>query len=264
MNESRGHITVGGKRLEIAWVTGSHEIDRPVIVLLHEGLGSVSRWREVPEMLAAECGSTVMAYSRLGYGQSEPTTVPRPVSYLHEEAAALPKVLEAAGLSERPLVLFGHSDGASIALIYAADAQPKNILALVLEAPHVFVEDLAVESIAQSKTSFLTTDLPERLAKHHAHVEAAFWGWNRVWLDPEFRRFNIEAKLAALSLPILIIQGRDDQYGTLAQVQSIVERTRGRVETLIVPGAKHSPHRDRTDLVIARTRDFIRSLSPPQ
>lgn len=253
-------LIVRGSRLEVAWAGPARGASRAVIALLHEGLGSVSHWREIPARIAAATGMTVMAYSRLGYGQSDPASIPRPVTYLHDEAAVLPDVLAAAGLNDRPLILLGHSDGASIAIIHAADARPKTLLGLILEAPHVFVEDLSVESIARAKTSFETTDLRERLAKYHAHVDSAFWGWNGVWLNPEFRRFNIEARLDRLELPLLVIQGRDDQYGTLAQVQAIVTKSRGLVETMILPGAGHAPHRDQPDRVIARVRDFVATL----
>jgi pimeloyl-ACP methyl ester carboxylesterase len=249
----RGEVVVDGRRLETArWETpGATQ----TILLLHEGLGSVSLWRDFPAALAARTGRSVVAYSRRGYGSSEPLEGPREVAYMHEEGeAVVPRLLDALGL-ERP-VLFGHSDGASIAIIAEA-ARPGLASALILEAPHVFVEDLSVRSIDAARTAWATTDLRERLQRHHADVDGAFRGWNDIWLDPRFRAWNIEGELAAVQAPMLVIQGDADEYGTLAQVESIVARA-PQAEAFIIPGARHSPHRDAPDLVLERVAGFLR------
>src|SRR5579862_4491745 len=197
------------------------------IVMLHEGLGSSSMWRDFPDRLAAATRSRVLIYSRIGYGRSTPLTHPRSIDYMHEEAHIwLPAILDRLDIT-RP-VLFGHSDGASIALIYAASPS-SHARALVVLAPHVTVENLTVASIEKAKTANET--IRERLARYHADVDSAFWGWNRIWLDPAFRSWNIEALLPSIRCPVLAIQGRDDEYGTLEQIASIARTVRG-TETL--------------------------------
>jgi len=186
----------------------------PTLVLLHEGLGSVAQWRDVPDRLHALTGRPVLAYSRAGYGQSSPVALPRPLTYMHDEAALIPHV-------PRP-ILIGHSDGASIAIIAAPTVQP---VALVLIAPHVFVEDVSVAAIAAARDNYPA--LRPRLARYHADVDGAFWGWNRAWLDPAFRRWNIEAYLPQITAPTLIVQGDADEYGTLAQVDAIAMQLGG-------------------------------------
>jgi pimeloyl-ACP methyl ester carboxylesterase len=208
-------------------------------VFLHEGLGSVSAWRDVPAQIADAAGCAAFVYSRRGYGSSSPVEVPRPLTYMHDEAALLPALL--AEHEIHAPILVGHSDGASIAIIAAGSGLP--VKALVLIAPHVFVEDVSVESIAKAAEAYRTTDLPERLARHHADVEGAFWGWNRAWLDPEFRKWNLEAFLPKITAPVLIVQGAADEYGTLAQVEAIARQLGGPCEQLIVAGAGHAPHR---------------------
>jgi pimeloyl-ACP methyl ester carboxylesterase len=248
-------VVVGGKRLETVRYDG--DAASPAIVLLHEGLGSISLWRDFPQRLSERTGRTVLAYSRYGYGRSEVLRERRMPDYMHHEGeVVLPELLAQLGI-ERP-VLFGHSDGASIALIYAG-AYPGAVRALVLEAPHVFVEDVSVRSIAEAKIAFATTDLPAKLARHHADAGTTFAGWNDIWLDPSFRNWNIEPYVSRLRCPVLLIQGDADEYGTTAQLDAIVTRTPN-AHTLLVPGAGHSPHRDAPGLVLDRVASFVESL----
>jgi pimeloyl-ACP methyl ester carboxylesterase len=243
-------MIVDGLTLESVWIG---ECGGTELVFLHEGLGSITQWRDTPETIANLTGHAALVYARQGYGHSTPATVPRPLAYMHDEAARLPAVLAAEAV--RDPILIGHSDGASIAMIAAGVVKPR---ALVVIAPHVFVEDVSVTSIALAAEAYRTGDLRAKLARHHADVDGAFWGWNRAWLDPEFRRWNIEAFLPAITMPILIVQGDADEYGTLAQVEAIERQVSGRVETFIVAGAGHSPHR--THPVHARIAEFIRSV----
>ena len=248
-------VVIDGKRLETVRYDGDPAC--PAIVLLHEGLGSVSSWRDFPLRLAELTGCAVVAYSRYGYGRSEVLRERREPDYMHHEGeVVLPELLAQLEI-ERP-VLFGHSDGASIALIYAG-THPRAVRALVLEAPHVFVEDISVRTIAEAKTAFATTDLPAKLGRHHADAAATFAGWNDIWLDPRFRAWNIEPYVLRVRCPVLLIQGDADQYGTTAQLDAIVARTPG-ADTLLVPGAGHSPHRDAPELVLDRVAAFVEPL----
>ena len=248
-------VVVAGKRLETVRFEGDPA--RPAIVMLHEGLGSVSLWREVPQRLAERTGCAVVAYSRYGYGHSDVLTERREPEYMHYEGGiVLPALLGELGI-ERP-VLFGHSDGASIALIFAG-AYPDKVRALVLEAPHVFVEEISVRSIAEAKGAYASTDLPAKLARHHTDADATFFGWNDIWLDPRFRSWNIEAYAGRVHCPVLLIQGAADEYGTTAQLDAITARVPSS-ETLLVPAAGHSPHRDAAALVLERIASFVDRL----
>lgn len=245
-------MTIDGRRLETRWYAPARA-GAPTIVLLHEGLGSIAHWRDWPARLAARTGCGVLAYSRLGYGGSDALRERRSVGYMHHEAeVVLPALLARTGVA-RPF-LFGHSDGASIALIYAA-AQPDAPRGLILEAPHIFVEDCSIAGIAAARQAYATTDLPARLARYHADPDGAFRGWNDIWLDPAFRTWNIEDRLPAIRCPVLLIQGTADEYGTTAQLDAIAAGV-GRTETLLLPGG-HAPHRDAPDRVLARTAAFI-------
>jgi len=253
----RRDVAVDGVRLETATLAGDPA--RAAIVLLHEGLGSVSLWRDVPQRLRARTGRTVVAYSRRGYGGSDPLDAKREPSFMHVEATrVLPALLRELRL-ERPIV-FGHSDGASIALLFAG-AFPDALSGLILEAPHVFVEDLSVRSIETARRAYETTDLRAKLARHHADVDGAFYGWNDVWLDPRFRDWNIEDAASAVRVPLLLIQGENDEYGTLAQIDAIAARA-PQADILVVSGAGHSPHRDDPDLIVERVGDFVDRLGP--
>jgi pimeloyl-ACP methyl ester carboxylesterase len=226
-------------------------------VLLHEGLGSVAMWKDLPRRLAVRAGRDVVAYSRRGYGRSAPIEVPRDPSYMHREGeVVLPTLL--AALEIPRAILFGHSDGASIALIAAA-THSQLVAGLVLEAPHVFVEDVSIRSIAAARDAWGTTDLRAKLARYHDDVDGAFRGWNDIWLDPRFRDWNIEAYAAAITCPVLVVQGEADEYGTLAQVDAIAARI-PRTERLIVPLAGHSPHRDAAYAVLNRVAAFTATL----
>jgi pimeloyl-ACP methyl ester carboxylesterase len=247
-------LQVDEKRIEVAW-WGAQSGALPV-VLLHEGLGSVSMWRDFPEALAERSGRRVMAYSRFGHGRSDLPSVPHTVRFMHDEAGRLPAILDAAGIERAHLA--GHSDGGSIALIFAAQ-YPERVESLLLEAPHVFVEDVSVTSIEQRTADYRRTDLRERLARHHRHVDVAFYGWSDVWLDPAFRTWNLEALLPAISCPLLLIQGEQDDYGTLRQIDAIEQQVRGPVERLVLPDCGHSPHRDQREPVLSAMTAFLRS-----
>jgi len=247
---------VDGKHLETRRIPAGIS-SRPPIVMLHEGLGSMSHWRDFPDRVAALTGSDVFIYSRYGHGRSSVLEEPREVSYMHHEAeVVLPALLKQAGF-DRP-VLLGHSDGASIAIIYAANF-PGSVAALVLEAPHVFVEDLTVDSIALAKTAYETTDLAQRLARHHDDADRTFWGWNKIWLDSRFRSWNIESCLDSIRCPVLVIQGEDDEYGTPKQVRAIQARLPA-AQAALFAQCKHAPHRDQPDLTLRRIAGFMESL----
>jgi len=246
-------LPIDGVELEARWV-GPPPDGGPTLVFLHEGLGSITQWRDTPEAIASAVGRPGLVYSRQGYGNSTPVEVPRPLSYMHDEAKRLAEVLATAMINDA--ILIGHSDGASIALI-AAGAGHVAPRALVLIAPHVFVEDVSVASIAAAADAFSAGDLRGKLARHHADVSGAFWGWNRAWLDPEFRAWNLEALLPAIKVPTLIVQGSDDEYGTLAQVEAIRAGVAGPVSVELVEGAGHAPFRDAPDLVHVQIAAFV-------
>jgi pimeloyl-ACP methyl ester carboxylesterase len=238
----RGEIVADGKRLE-AIAYGDPPDQAPTIVMLHEGLGCVALWRDFPVQLAAATGCGVFAYSRAGYGGSDPVDLPRPLDYMsHEARFSVPAVLDAIGF--RRGILLGHSDGASIAAIYAGEHSDERIKGVILMAPHLFTEELGLASIAEARRVYETGDLRAKLAKYHAHVDNAFWGWNGAWLDPDFRAWNIEDAVGRWRVPALIIQGADDQYGTLKQIRAIEERSPAPVESLILEACRHSPQID--------------------
>ena len=249
-------LNFGARRIEYRFALPAEPIGLD-IVMLHEGLGSMSMWRDFPERLAAATGCRALVYSRHGYGQSTPLDRPRTVDYMHQEARIwLPAILELLGI-RRPL-LFGHSDGASIALIHAAQPQ-SDIHAVVALAPHVKVEEITVRGIAQARTAYGDTDLRERLSRHHADVDSTFWGWNRIWLDPGFRSWNIEDLLPSIRCPVLAIQGEDDEYGTMEQIDSIGHGAAA-ATLFALPDCGHSPHRDRPDAVLEATRCFVAAV----
>ena len=247
---------VDGHWLEAARIDASRQ-GLPAIVLLHEGLGSVRHWKTFPIQLAEATGAEVFFYSRYGHGDSDPLQAPRPVTYMHHEAkVVLPEILRQAGI-ERPLLL-GHSDGASIAILYAGTF-PDSPRGLILEAPHVFVEEITVSSIAKARRQYEQTDLPRRLGRHHAHPDTLFRGWNDIWLDPRFREWNIESYLDCILCPVLVIQGAQDQYGTARQVEAIQRRVRG-ASALILDDCGHAPHRDRCDATLGAIRELLREV----
>lgn len=226
--------------------------------MLHEGLGSVSMWKSFPDEVARATGHEVVVYSRYGHGRSEALTGPRNVRYMHEEAfSALPEFLESLGIAKP--ILLGHSDGASIALIYAG-ARPQALSGLIVLAPHVFVEDLSVNSIAAMKRAYATTDLRDRLAHHHADVDSVFRSWNDIWLHPAFHSWNIEEYLGPIAVRVLAIQGTDDEYGTMEQVQRIA-RAAAQVTVVKLSDCGHSPHRDQPHRVLDAIKRFSGSLN---
>jgi pimeloyl-ACP methyl ester carboxylesterase len=227
--------------------------------LLHEGLGSLDLWRDVPQRLAQLTGCPVVAYSRYGNGFSQVLEQPRSLSYMHDEALeALPDVLDAFSIERA--VLIGHSDGASIALVHGAERRNR-VCGIVAEAPHAFVEDLSVASIARAKEAYESGDLRARMRRHHADVDATFYGWNDIWLHPEFRTWNIRESVRKIDVPVLLIQGVEDEYGTIAQLDSIREDARGaRVDSLYLARCGHAPHRDRPDAVLPAIASFVSSL----
>ena len=260
------HIVVDGEALaiEYRWIDGGSH-DAPTIVFLHEGLGSVSMWKDFPDRLCAAGGFRGLVFSRPGYG----TSTPRPhdrrwrPDFMHRQARdVLPALFDALALdtTRHPSWLFGHSDGGSIALLHAS-MFPDRVAGVIALAPHLFVEQLSVDSIATTRDVYETTDLREKLARHHADVDSAFWGWNDIWLDPAFRDWNIGASLSAVTAPVLAIQGIDDEYGTMAQIDGIrAALPKTRLVKLTQCG--HSPHRDRPEAVIDETVRFVASHAP--
>lgn len=258
MIPSSKFVTVDGCRLEYQW-HGPSAGEAPTIVFLHEGLGSISRWRDFPASLCAHMGWGGLVYNRRGYGGSDPLAGRFSPRFMHREALdVLPRILETFGI-RRP-VLFGHSDGGSIALIYAGSSvgSPR---ALILEAPHLFVEDVTVASIAAIRDSYTSTDLRARLERHHGpNVDGLFSSWSEVWLSDEFRAWNIEESLPAINCPTLVVQGRDDEYGTVRQVDAIAAGVSGVVHTLVLEACRHSPHLDQRGAVELAAVQFLGAL----
>jgi pimeloyl-ACP methyl ester carboxylesterase len=294
------HLKIGDTQLEYAW-HGPRPDEAPTLVFLHEGLGCVAMWRDFPARLAAQTGRGALVYSRAGYGNSDPFELPRAVRFMHDEAlVTLPQVLDA--LQIREAILVGHSDGGSIALIHAgADGKrnfhhedtkntktddnnrndskrndsssnkPSSLSAktltrgLILEAPHVFVEEIGLDSIRAIAEEYCSEDqggrLKQRLARYHGeNADATFCGWNDVWLNPEFRSWNIEEYLPQISVPILLIQGEDDQYGTLDQVKAIEAGCQAPVRTVLLADCGHSPHLDQPARTLEAMKKFVEEL----
>ncbi|MBR0697260.1 alpha/beta hydrolase [Bradyrhizobium lablabi] len=249
-----GLLRIDGSDLEYRMIGPSPE-SAPTIVMLHEGLGSVGLWGDFPERLQAATGAGVFVYSRAGYGASTPVNLPRPLDYMHVEALeVLPKLLDQIGF--RRGLLVGHSDGASIAAIYAGSRQDHRLQGITLIAPHFVVEDISVKSIAEVKTAYETTNLKEKLARWHNDVDNAFYGWNGAWLDPNFRDWDISDYLAYIRVPVLIVQGVDDQYGTMRQVEIAREECYCPVDVAVIDGAGHSPHREASAATLAAITEF--------
>ncbi len=250
-------LIAGGRALEAAW-HGRGAADAPTLVFLHDGLGCVALWRDFPARLAGAVGCGALVFSRAGYGASDPVPLPRPLTFMHDEGrTVLGDVLDAAGV--RDAILVGHSDGGSIALVHAAQDGGRRVRGLVLEAPHVFCEDLTVRSIAAAVEEYRRGDLRQRLARHHgANVDVAFLGWSGAWLDPGFRDWTIEEFLPRVTMPVLVIQGADDAYGTLAQVDAIEAGCRGPVQRVVLPGCGHTPHRERQEATLEAMVRFLR------
>jgi pimeloyl-ACP methyl ester carboxylesterase len=254
MTAHQHDLSIHGLALEGAW-WGPSAADAPTLVLLHEGLGCVGLWNAFPAKLAEATGCGVFAFSRAGYGKSDPVPLPRPLTYMHGEAReTLPAVLDAIGF--RRGLIVGHSDGASIALIHAGMYDDPRVAGVVAMAPHVFTEDMGIASIAEAKRAYEDGDLRRKLARWHENVDCAFYGWNGAWLDPEFRKWDLTEFLPGIRRPVLIVQGEADQYGTIAQVEAIEAGCAGPVQRIMLPGVGHSPHREAPEATIAAIADF--------
>jgi pimeloyl-ACP methyl ester carboxylesterase len=252
-------VTVAARRVEYERIAVAGAAG-PTLVFLHEGLGSIAMWRDFPTRVAQATGCSALLYSRYGYGRSDPLAAPRTVRYMHDEAqVALPDLLDQLAV-DRP-ILIGHSDGGSIALIHAG-AGMRPVAGIVTLAAHVIVEDVSVASIAAARTAYETTDLRTRLAHFHADVDSAFWGWNRIWLDPAFRAWNIDEYVSRIACPVLAIRGVDDEYGTMEQIDRIA-RLAPDVELVKLDACGHSPQRDQPDAVIAAVDRFIGRVRDP-
>ncbi|MBX3620428.1 MAG: alpha/beta hydrolase [Rhizobacter sp.] len=261
MSSTLVRLTIGGRTcdIEAAWV-GVDDPRAPLLVFLHEGLGSVSMWRDFPQELCEAAGVRGLVYSRPGYGRSTPR---RPdehwgLDFMHVQAReVLPALLHTLGVDTRadPPWLFGHSDGGSIALIHAASF-PQRVAGAIVMAPHILVEPFGLASIREAREAYRAGGLRERLARHHDDVDSAFHGWNDIWLDPGFPAWSIEDLLPAITCPLLAIQGHDDQYGTMAQIEGIARRA-PQTELLKLAHCGHSPHRDQPEAVIAAATRFL-------
>ncbi len=253
--DDSGFLTLGSQRLEYRMI-GPRPDEAPTLVLLHEGLGCVGLWNDFPDKLQQATGCGVFVYSRAGYGKSSPVALPRPLSYMHDEAReTLPRLLDAIGFQRG--LLIGHSDGASIAAIYAGSHQDHRVGGLALIAPHFFTEDMGIASIEEARQAYATTDLRAKLARWHADVDNAFQGWNGAWLDPGFRQWDLTEFLAYIRVPMLIVQGEDDQYGTVKQIETAQQECYCPVEVALLPGARHSPQRDAPEPTLKAISEFV-------
>lgn len=254
----QGFLRIGEADLEYRLI-GPAPDSAPTIVMLHEGLGSAALWGDFPQALQAATGVGVFVYSRAGYGASTPVSLPRPLDYMSREALdVLPVLLEAIGLQRGLLV--GHSDGASIAAIHAGGTGDHRVRGVVMIAPHFVVEDVSVASIAEIRRSYETTDLRARLGRWHRDVDNAFYGWNDAWLDPDFRRWDISEYLAYIRVPVAILQGEDDQYGTIRQIEIAREECYCPLDLTMIPKVGHSPHREAPDLTLTTISEFAKRI----
>jgi pimeloyl-ACP methyl ester carboxylesterase len=253
--QDSGFLQIGQQQLEYRML-GPQPEAAPTIVMLHEGLGCVDLWGDFPEKLQKATGCGVFVYSRAGYGQSSPVKLPRPLTYMQDEARdGLPALLDHIGF--RRGVLLGHSDGASIAAIYAATHQDHRVGGLALIAPHFFTEDMGIAAIEEAKRAYETGDLRPRLARWHKDVDNAFYGWNGAWLDPDFRNWDITEALGYIRVPMLIVQGEDDHYGTVQQIEAAERDCYCPLEVVLLPNARHSPQRDAPEATLTAISDFV-------
>ncbi|NRP15306.1 MULTISPECIES: alpha/beta fold hydrolase [unclassified Marinobacterium] len=254
-------IEVDGRQHEAVITTPAGGARNSVaFILLHEGLGCVELWKDFPQQLADQTGSDVVSYSRGGYGKSSPVEVPRRLDYMAEEATVwLPQIMQQ--LEYDQFILVGHSDGGSIALIFAGTSTDDRVIGVVTLAAHVFNEPVCVASIEKARDAYESGGLRQGLARYHGdNVDCAFWGWNKAWLDPDFLDFNIESYLESIRVPLLVVQGDLDEYGTLDQVDAIVSQAGSRSESLVIPNCRHSIHRDAPEQLIAAIKEFKHSL----
>ena len=254
----RTTIDVGGRRLETARWDGDRA--EPTIVMLHEGLGCIDLWRDTPEQIAARTGCPVFAYSRFGYGRSDAEPLPWPPTYMHTQALdVLPNLLDAADIGSA--ILLGHSDGGSIATIYAGARTDPRIKGIVLIAAHFFVEDLNIAAIERIAGDYKTGGLRDRLGRYHNDVDATFHGWNGAWLNPAFRSFDIVGLLPDIAVPMLALQGADDPYGTDAQLRVLQQHVRSPLRTVLIPDARHAPHLEAREPTLAEVTRFIMDIA---
>lgn len=255
-----GSVTIraGGADLE-GRCFGPPPGEARAIVMLHEGLGSVSLWRDFPAKLAEATGCGVFSYSRRGYGQSDPAILPRPIDYMtHEAVDVLPEALDAIGFEKG--VLLGHSDGATIAAIHAGTVQDHRVRGLILIAPHFFAEPMALASIESARDAYETGGLKARLGKHHRDVDNAFRGWNDSWLNPAFHDWNVEEVIAYIRVPVLAIQGEDDQYGTRAQIAALESQLYSPIDVEMIENCGHAPHSEQPERTLTVIADYIARL----
>jgi pimeloyl-ACP methyl ester carboxylesterase len=258
MLADQGFLDLAPMRLEYRMI-GPRPDAAPTIVMLHEGLGCVGLWDDFPDRLAAATGAGVFVYSRAGYGQSSRVALPRPLTFMHEEArAVLPRLLASIGF--RRGLLLGHSDGASIATIYAGAIQDARVRGLVLIAPHFFTEEMGIAEIARAREAYAGTELHAKLQRWHADADNAFKGWSDAWLDPDFRNWNIADALPHIRVPILIVQGERDQYGTARQIEAAQAQCSGPVEVLLLPETRHTPHREAPEPTLRAISEFANRL----
>jgi len=251
-------LVVNGATLEYTCY-GPAPDQAPTIVMLHEGLGCVALWRDFPQRVAERTGMGVLVYSRQGYGQSDPAELPRPLDFMtHEAMDVLPQVLDQIGF--RRGILFGHSDGATIAAIYTGSVADHRVRGLIVMAPHFFTEDSGLAEIAKVKAAFDAGDLKARMAKYHRDPEGAFRGWNDTWLAPGFKDWNVAEVIDYIRIPVLAIQGRDDQYGTLAQIEEIENRIYSPVDVEIMDDCKHVPHHEQPGMTLNAIAGFTMRL----
>lgn len=258
IEQRSGHLSVNGLQLEYAtW--GNPPQNSVALVLLHEGLGCVALWRDFPSRLCAETGCSVLAYSRAGYGQSDPCELPRPLDYMTREAIdVLPQVLDAAGIKR--CVLLGHSDGATIAAIYTGSTEDHRVRALVLIAPHFFTEPLALDEIARARQAYEITDMSSRMAKYHRNPAVAFRGWNDAWLDPGFNAWNVADVIDYIRVPVLAMQGKKDQYGSYAQIDVLEQRLYAPLQVHMLDDCQHSPHQEKQQACCDSIGEFVERL----
>ena len=247
-----------GKSLEYVCF-GPKPDQAPTILLLHEGLGCVALWRDFPAKLAKASGLGVMAYSRAGYGQSDPADLPRPLDYMTREAVdCLPQIIAAAGLQK--IILLGHSDGASIAAIYAGSVEDHRVRGLILMAPHFFTEAMGLASIADAKVAYENTNLATRMSKYHKNPDNTFYGWNDSWLHTDFKNWNITDVIDYIRIPVLAIQGREDQYGTTAQIEALEAQIYAPLDIELLEDCQHSPFLEQPDLTLGSINNFCARL----
>jgi pimeloyl-ACP methyl ester carboxylesterase len=253
------HLYINGKRLEMAW-HGPPPEDAPTLVFLHEGLGCISTWGDFPSELAAATGCGAFVYSRLGYGKSDAIILPRPIRYMHDEGLdVLPQILEVTGI--RDCILIGHSDGGSIAIIYAGGTEVAPLRGVITEAAHVFCEDICIQAVHNAREMYLNGALKRSLEKHHGgNTENVFWGWHDVWLLPDFRNWNLEEYLSEVKIPMLVIQGEDDQHGSPAQAEAISRQVPASGEAMMIPDCGHAPHKEQEAVVFNAMKTFISGL----